>query len=49
MEPTARELGVHRHTMRNRITRATEVLNADFTDPDTFSELWLALRIAGYA
>jgi purine catabolism regulator len=48
MEPAARELGVHRHTMHNRITRAAEVLNADFTDPDTFSELWLALRIAGY-
>jgi purine catabolism regulator len=48
-EPAARELGVHRHTMRSRITRATEVLNVDFTDPDTFSELWLALRITGYA
>jgi hypothetical protein len=29
--------------------RASEVLNADFTDPDTSSELWLALRIADYA
>jgi purine catabolism regulator len=48
-EQAARELGVHRHTMRSRIARATEVLGADFTDPDTFSELWLALRIAGYA
>jgi len=25
------------------------LLDVDFTDPDTFSELWLALRIAGYA
>jgi purine catabolism regulator len=48
-EPAARELGVHRHTMRSRIARATEVLNVDLADPDTFSELWLALRIAGYA
>jgi PucR family transcriptional regulator, purine catabolism regulatory protein len=48
-EPAARELGVHRHTMRSRIARATEVLNVEFTDTDTFSELWLALRIAGYA
>jgi DNA-binding PucR family transcriptional regulator len=35
--------------MRSRIARATEVLNVDLADPDTFSELWLALRIAGYA
>lgn len=48
-EPAARELGVHRHTIRNRIARAALVLNVDFTDPDTFSELWLALRVAGYA
>jgi PucR family transcriptional regulator, purine catabolism regulatory protein len=48
-EPAARELGVHRHTMRNRIERAAAVLNADFSDPDLFSELWLALRVAGHA
>jgi purine catabolism regulator len=48
-ESASRELGVHRHTMRSRIARATEVLNVDLTDPDAFSELWLALRIAGYA
>jgi purine catabolism regulator len=48
-EQAARELGVHRHTMRSRIARAADELDVDFTDPDTFSELWLALRIAGYA
>lgn len=48
-EEAARDLGVHRHTMRNRIARAAQVLNVDFSDPDTSSELWLALRVAGYA
>jgi AcrR family transcriptional regulator len=48
-EAASREIGVHRHTMRSRIARESEILQADLNDPDAFSELWLALRIAGYA
>lgn len=48
-EPAARELGVHRHTIRNRITRIAELLALDLDNPDVTSELWLALRISARA
>jgi len=43
----ARELGVHRHTVRNRLARAESLLGVRLDDPDTRAELWLALRLAG--
>jgi hypothetical protein len=45
----SRELGVHRHTVRNRVSRAESLLNATLDDPDTRAELWLALRLVGRA
>ena len=45
----SRELGVHRHTVRNRVARAESLLNVTLDDPDTRSELWLALRLTGRA
>lgn len=45
----SRELGVHRHTVRNRVTRAQSLLNATLDDPDTRAGLWLALRLTGRA
>jgi purine catabolism regulator len=45
----SRELGVHRHTVRNRVTRAESLLNATLDDPDTRAGLWLALRLTGRA
>ena len=45
----SRELGVHRHTVRNRVTRAESLLNATLEDPDTRAELWLALRLTARA
>lgn len=45
--PAAQELGVHRHTLRNRITSLEKLLGLDL---DTFagrSELWAALELAG--
>ena len=45
----SRELGVHRHTVRNRVTRAESLLNVTLDDPDARSELWLALRLTGRA
>lgn len=45
-EAAARELGVHRNTIRNRIRVITEELAIDLDDPDLSAELWLALRDA---
>ncbi|MFG2993287.1 helix-turn-helix domain-containing protein [Streptomyces sp. NPDC048257] len=44
---TATALGVHRNTVRQRITRAAELLGRDLDDPDVRMELWFALRVAG--
>ncbi|MDQ0644705.1 PucR family transcriptional regulator [Microbacterium murale] len=43
-EHTARELGVHRNTVRPRITGAERLLGVSLSDPDVAAELWLALR-----
>ncbi|HVU92783.1 MAG TPA: helix-turn-helix domain-containing protein, partial [Jatrophihabitans sp.] len=48
-EPAARELGVHRHTLRARIDRVEKLLGADLADVDVTSEIWLALRSLGRA
>jgi len=45
----SRELGVHRHTVRNRVTRAESLLSVTLDDPDARSGLWLALRLTGRA
>lgn len=42
----AAALGVHRHTLRARITTAASLLQRNLDDPDTRAELWAALRIA---
>ncbi|MFD5199304.1 PucR family transcriptional regulator [Streptomyces sp. NPDC058375] len=41
---TAVALGVHRNTVRQRIGRCGEVLDADLDDMDVRAELWFALR-----
>ncbi|MEV7522121.1 helix-turn-helix domain-containing protein [Streptomyces sp. NPDC091371] len=41
---TAAALGVHRNTVRQRISRAAALLDRDLDDPDTRMELWFALR-----
>jgi purine catabolism regulator len=43
-EHTARALGVHRNTVRQRIATAERLLDVDLADPDVSAELWLALR-----
>ena len=48
-ERAAATLGVHRNTLRHRITLAAKVTRADLDDPDTASRLWLVLRAAGLA
>ncbi len=43
-EGAARELGIHRNSLRHRIAVATELIGVDLTDPDTSATLWIALR-----
>lgn len=43
-EAAARDLGVHRNTIRNRIRIIHDELGVDLDDPDLSAELWLALR-----
>jgi purine catabolism regulator len=48
-ERAARELGVHRNSVRNRIAAVSERLDLDLDDADVAAELWIALREAGLA
>jgi purine catabolism regulator len=43
-EVAARELNLHRNSLRHRIGIAAKVINADLDDPDVSANLWLALR-----
>lgn len=43
-EATANALGVHRHTLRNRIDRISGILGRDLTIASERAEVWLALK-----
>lgn len=38
-------LGIHRHTLRYRLDRITELLDGSLEDPTIRAELWLAIRL----
>lgn len=42
-DPAATELGVHRHTLRNRVRKAEQALGRSLDSPGLRAELWLAL------
>lgn len=44
LEVTARSLGIHRHTLRQRLERITTLLDRDLADMRVRADLWLALR-----
>ncbi|MCG8922719.1 PucR family transcriptional regulator [Lentzea sp. CC55] len=46
-DPAAAELGIHRHTLRNRIRRAEQALGRSLGSPGLRAELWLALHREG--
>lgn len=46
-DAAAAELGVHRHTLRNRIRRAGGLLGRDLDAAAVRAELWVALRLRG--
>ena len=48
IEATAERMGVHRHTVRNRIQRAAQLTGHDLDSIDTQTELWLALKARGH-
>ncbi|MQY10089.1 hypothetical protein SRB5_01930 [Streptomyces sp. RB5] len=48
-EHAARDLEVHRNTLRYRVGRAAAALDVDVDDPDTAARLWLDLRGRGLA
>ena len=43
-ENASRGLGVHRNSLRHRISIACSLLGVDLDDPDVFAPLWLELR-----
>jgi purine catabolism regulator len=43
-EEGAKELGVHRHTLRYRINQAQELIDRDLNSPEDRMEVWLACR-----
>ena len=48
-DATSRRLGVHRHTVRNRLDKAMDLTGRRIDDPDDRFDLWLATRIRGGA
>ncbi|MEC3980644.1 PucR family transcriptional regulator [Amycolatopsis sp. H20-H5] len=44
----AARLGVHRHTLRNRITRVEELTGRSLDSPGVRAELWLALQVVSF-
>lgn len=43
----ATQLGVHRHTLRNRLAKVTQLIDRDLDSPGVRAELWLALHAEG--
>ena len=43
--PAAESLGVHRHTLKTRMGRVSQILGRDLNTMDARAELWAALRI----
>ncbi len=46
-DAAAQRLGVHRHTLRYRMKRVSELLGRDLDDPGVRAELWIALNSSG--
>ncbi|WHT18680.1 PucR family transcriptional regulator [Crossiella sp. CA-258035] len=44
-DPAAQQLGVHRHTLRNRMRKVADLLDKDLDSPGVRAELWLALHL----
>ncbi|MFJ5958440.1 helix-turn-helix domain-containing protein [Paenarthrobacter sp. NPDC092416] len=49
VEATAERMGVHRHTVRNRMQRIVQITGHDLDGIDAQTELWLALKVRGFS
>lgn len=49
LEEAARDLDVHRHTLRTRVRRVADLLGRDLDDPGVRAELWVALAVTDNA
>lgn len=45
--PAAAAIGIHRNTLRDRLTRIERLTGRALSDPDDRAELWFALRLEG--
>ncbi|POX38561.1 hypothetical protein C3486_22325 [Streptomyces sp. Ru73] len=45
VDASASALGIHRHTLRYRMSKVAEALGCDMDDPATRAELWFALQL----
>lgn len=48
IEATAERMGVHRHTVRNRMQRIVQITGHDLDGVDAQTELWLAFKARGF-
>ncbi|MEV5006254.1 MULTISPECIES: PucR family transcriptional regulator ligand-binding domain-containing protein [unclassified Streptomyces] len=48
VEACALRLGVHRHTIRNRVHRLTQITGRSLDNVDAQTEFWLALKARGF-
>jgi purine catabolism regulator len=48
IEATAERMGVHRHTVRNRMQRIVQITGHDLDGIDAQTELWLAFKARGF-
>lgn len=46
-EQVATETGLHRNSVRARVSRAEQLLGGSLRDPDVAAQVWLALRASG--
>jgi PucR family transcriptional regulator, purine catabolism regulatory protein len=46
-DPAAKQLGIHRHTLRNRIAVIEQMLGLDLDRFADRAELWAAIQLAG--
>ncbi len=44
-EPAAASLGIHRHTLRYRVRKASSLMGRDLDDPAVRMDLWFALTV----
>ncbi|MDV7087871.1 PucR family transcriptional regulator [Rhodococcus sp. IEGM 248] len=47
IDPAAKDLGIHRHTLRRRLDRIENLLGVSLNSPATRAELWFELELLG--